>query len=361
MEGSVASPSQGLLVPRWILTSAGASAALVAVGYLVEAARDRLLGVELHYNVAVADYGLVGARFFVDLITLLLRTIGLHPVITGIVLIATTIAALALLRFRSHEITLRGLIVRSLVIILLLGMKAVAFDIPTALIENVLVERADASRSFDASPLLDWRTRALWRSILCAHAGGAANVKAVCQGQESAPHHLESIFLINVALTLVLLIWAVTLLNDSSRIRGETRFATLAFLTARTVVALALAIVLLALPYQYGKLVASTSFNEVVLHFADESPQESPAQQAAPAAIVAAQPEPQPPVERPSEVERRQLESRALLLASTTDLLTLYYPDEDIVREVSRHDIQSIKVYPPHDVLVDHIAKSFTP
>ncbi|HEV7919717.1 MAG TPA: hypothetical protein VGR02_02885 [Thermoanaerobaculia bacterium] len=348
-------PGQGLLIPPWILTSAGASAALVAIGYLVEAARDRLLGVELHYNVAMADYGLVGARFFVDLITLLFRTVGLHPVITGIVLVAATLTALAALRFRDRTLTLRGVMVRFLIILLLLGVKAIAFDIPTALIENVLVERADLSHSFDASPLLDWRTRSMWQSIICAHAGPEARLTDLCKGQPTARHHLESLFLVNVAITLGLLVWAATLLQDSSNIRGLTRFATLAFLTARTIVVVALAIVLLALPYQYGKLVVSTSFNEVVIHFTDDETKQSSAPAAAPAGTAGEQP---PVPESPLLAERRQLESRALLLAGTTELLTLYYPEEDIVREVSRHDIESIKVFPPHDVLSEHIART---
>src|SRR5436853_2415674 len=143
-ETTVGSGSTG--PPSWILTSAGASAALVTLGYLVQAARDHLLGVELRANLTLADFGLVGARFLVDVITLVLRTIGLHPLLTPAVILLAGLLLFWWLR-RDHEaLTPAGITLRLMIIVLVLVGKAVVFDVPTALIENVLVERVDVNR-----------------------------------------------------------------------------------------------------------------------------------------------------------------------------------------------------------------------
>ena len=63
--GRANAPNQ---IPAWLLSSAGASALLVAFGYLVEVSRDELLGVALRDNVTLPEYGVSGARFLINVL-----------------------------------------------------------------------------------------------------------------------------------------------------------------------------------------------------------------------------------------------------------------------------------------------------
>jgi hypothetical protein len=349
--GDEAVRSSTAQVPAWLLSSAGVSALLVAFGYLVEAARDHLLGVELRGNVALAEYGLVGARFIVNVITLGFRWIGLHPVITGgLIVLALAIAFFVARRRLTVELTPQKILLRFMIILLLLLGKAAFLDVPAALIENVLIDRTDPKRAFDAAPFLVGRTTALWTTVICAHAKQTRDAGLRCGSGASAQRELEGLFLFNGIATLILLVWTLSLSLPVTLDVIDRQWRTV-LVAVRAVTWTALMVAVVALPYHYGKLVAPTRFREVVVNFKSVA-------RGAPAPIVVAPPLPPPETDRTdsgSGDPREELTKPALLLTANASVLTLYYRSDDLVRELSRSDVESITVYPAVDVLQVHM------
>ncbi|HYK03763.1 MAG TPA: hypothetical protein VE974_18540 [Thermoanaerobaculia bacterium] len=380
-------------LPAWLLSSAGASALLVAFGYLVELSRDQLLGIALRDNVTLAEYGVSGARFLVNVITLAFRLVALHPLMTLSAFLIVSVIAIAagrLSRARQRKSSTPGGTLLQLISILLLFLgKAALFDIPPALIENVLIEATDPHRQFDASPVVNSITQQYWKKMICAHAtrGGEAGME--CEDNYRARRTLENLFLLNAFITVVMAAWTLSLTTQQFDSVTKVRQACIA--AARAAASLSVLVAVIALPYQYGKLVAPTTFKQVSVHFkpnaevglnpgnpgrdvmATDLP---PADETRPVPIVpesvshtqrstpleadgasSAVPGREPSVMRRSD-SRDELTQPALLLTGNANVVTLYYIKEDLIRELSRSDIEHIAVRPGRDVLQLHMDRT---
>lgn len=360
-------------IPSWILSSAGASALLITFGYLVEAARDHLLGVAIRENVTLAEYGLAGARFVVNVITLAFRWMGLHPVLAGALALFFVAIGIVTARISKDRLGAVWVHVGVAIILLLLLLKAAFIDVPSALIENVLIERTEPTRVFDATPVLNGQTQKLWQRLICAHASQTSDTDLNCGPPGTARRALELIFLLNVLITVVLCILARNLMEAGARVDGVVR-STLT--TTQIVTWTALSVGIVALPYHYGKMVAPTVFSQAIVNFktsdgkppgtAVGSAAVAPAESAASGApsSIAAKSATQPLMSTSNQAPEEELQPRdsrerlrepALLLTANANVLTLYYQRDDLVRQLSRTDVESITLYPPRDVLQVHM------
>jgi hypothetical protein len=364
-------------LPAWLLSSAGASALLVAFGYLVEVARDELLGVALRDNITLAEYGVSGARFLVNVLTLAFRIIALHPVVAFSVVVVMTAVALAagrLIWLKEARSPRPGAVVLQLVLILILLLaKAAALDIPAAIIDNVLIERTDPYRAFDASPAVNFITQKYWQTVICAHATRAAEAGLKCQ-PGAAKRTLENLFLLNCVITVFAATWTLTLAAMTFAEATAKWQSTIS--AARALAWFAVLVSVIALPYNYGKTVASTSFKQVNIYFrtsgngsaqsrettvaANSDPSSvTDATQGADLTTVGTAGETSAPTSPPLN-ERDELTGPALLLTGNANVVTLYYLGDDLIREVSRTDIEHIKIRPALDVLQLHMDRELT-
>ncbi|HEX6177750.1 MAG TPA: hypothetical protein VF057_05285, partial [Thermoanaerobaculia bacterium] len=147
-------------VLRWLWSSLGFAGALLAVGYIVDSARGRLLGIQLAGSQSPLDYTFEGARFFADCFNLLQERGGTIGLVAFLIVLFVVVVAFVLRRLkRVPNVPFTPLVRISLLafVVIALIVKWARYDLPFAYIDDVLVVAKE--RTFaDAPALIRLRT-----------------------------------------------------------------------------------------------------------------------------------------------------------------------------------------------------------
>jgi hypothetical protein len=247
---------------RLAISSAGVLGLLTAIGYLIEAARENLLGVTLPGAHSADEYVTAGGEFFAFLLGLLWRHLSIS--IAGLAIAIVAAVVINLLRQRLLRFANRTMwTIAFVALIAAISIKSFMFDHPYISMSGLLAQpplcetavlQGDARRQHDA-----------WEQFLCSRNDLTLSSRIGCREAtfertlgmtKHGGLSIEQAFLINVMLTLFLSYLSLALyLSNASR---EYSMAALALL--RIVLVGAVVINLLALPYVYGKVVRRTSF-----------------------------------------------------------------------------------------------------
>jgi hypothetical protein len=307
---------------EWLISSVGIAGIFVASGYIVQSAQESLLGIDLGTHASVGDYSLLGARFFVDVFTVVYRRLATRIWPLLVLAAAGAFAAYILAKVRSKasrtgETVLLGLLALSL------GVKWVYFDLPPGQIQDVLSTRVELQRAFRGSRVVAGRAEEAWEHFFCSRA--ATDVFGRQCGEEPEWHEavLENTFLINVALTTLLA--TLTIVTLRSAADAPERVPSAALLTRAAALAM-LFVGLVALPYTYGKVIRSTRFSSVNIEF-----------------------------DVPSNTAASERYRAALLLSKTADDVTFWDKADDRVWEVPRAKVVRILTFHREDVVTAHM------
>jgi len=265
-------------VAKWFIPSA--SALFLVTGYIVQVSEESLLGIG---GIAHTSNSYVesSAQFVRDILSLPIEILFNRPLslFANWLSLGITVAAATslLVSFRWRKISSTwSHRTAPVVIVLLLGAKFLAFDAPLSLVGNIILGNAAISGLVDKNltgpektdaindkiqtnvkwPLSDMISRASHFAtvITCSHLGATTLVTAGYGGQcdsDSASRAAapRAIFTVLVLMQIVVIIASVLILRST---RLSARRAILA-LIGLTYVA--------TVPYDYGKLLRSTSFD----------------------------------------------------------------------------------------------------
>lgn len=120
-----------------ILSSAGVVGLLVAIGYVVDAAQQNLLGIDISDVHDTADYALLGGGFFIDI----LRVMSEHTVIVGVLITLITVAAILADRLRlrvGRRWPVAPWFVGLIAIVIAYSVKTLLLDVPYMRMSDLL-------------------------------------------------------------------------------------------------------------------------------------------------------------------------------------------------------------------------------
>ena len=145
----------------WLVGAAGLTGSLIALGYVVRIAQADLLGVST-YDPERAGYLLAAGDLIIHGIISLLDWPALVALIVGILLVL----ALEFGRRRSPRFyAARSFL--SLAVVLFCAGHLLFFVLPTFPIRNLLFQSVCLDRQFEVSPVVHWRTEAVWKQVIC--------------------------------------------------------------------------------------------------------------------------------------------------------------------------------------------------
>jgi hypothetical protein len=275
--------SDALSVITWLVTSAGLTGTLIAIGYIVYSAHAEFLGMIVH-DLTATEYLRVAGGFllavtlqYVTLAGDLWDGVATHWVLAvGALIIAGTVAYVVrgaglrakLRSVRSWCMRLRPYTCALATLVMLLSVaKAAYFDLPAAHISGVLLGAIECNKNWNLPVGIENRTTKLWHDIVCSRAmpllagQSSAASGCSCEDQETHLRRLRRGFVAAVSWAGLLIAASVVLARWAIRAewRGfEGTGAARAFILAMAV----LGVVNIALvPYYYGKVLYPTRFS----------------------------------------------------------------------------------------------------
>jgi hypothetical protein len=248
---------------KLILSSAGIIGVLVAVGYLVEAARESLLGITLPAAHSTSEYASTGGEFFVAVLGLMWREVAVTLVCFAVIVAV----ALAASRARSKIPPGRkSWLAACAAVVLLFSLKALWLDRPYVSMSDLLTQPplCDTAKLTED----EQRQHAAWERFMCSKNDASLQNRIRCTaprwlrfvpGSAKTKHgrlSIEQEFTINLFATGLLAYFAIALYASP----GAQSQSPVVAVLLRLLLLLITVINILALPFIYGKVIRSTRF-----------------------------------------------------------------------------------------------------
>lgn len=150
-----------------LLASLGVTGLLVVFGFLAEAGRESLLGVQF-FDTSYERYAYASAYFCIHSLVLLIRVAASHPLVS-LAVIALYGGVTYVLAFK--RLTRASLILAVVAAVLVIGVRGgyllASVQAPLYEVDGVLTRGASADRTFAGTGAE--QSAWLWRALLCAH------------------------------------------------------------------------------------------------------------------------------------------------------------------------------------------------
>jgi hypothetical protein len=252
----------------WLISAAGITGTFAALGYVVRAAQEDLLGVST-YDPNRAGYFLAAGDFIRQTVFLLLN----WPTLVAVCLTSLIISVLEIGRRRTRFVQERQSLL-AIALVIACSAHLAVFVLPTGPINNVLFSSVCLKdRIFEIPSLMAGRTQTVWTNVVCSRT--VKEIVPGCGGR--APEEYTSdlrdtyVWAVLSALLLWMTGWRILGLSKPGAAVPLKWWSIIPSDWSRALLIVSLITISFGISYLYGKTIRSTEFPVVAVDFAKDS------------------------------------------------------------------------------------------